>query len=653
MRYRSCRGKIPLLSCPECLSASSSAAASGFAILFPVQATVMPDSQKEENRDEQRPSQSLPPSPSGPLSQAGEAGCQSPPEPADPALAAGRRSVCVACWTARIALILYLVLLFWLAWGERSHQSALHLEDLLRLGHWVARAFRTVMVAVAQFMLLGLLAAMAIGRFSSPVGRRETWGRWLGIVLAGGVVAVLFAATMPDRSRGAAWAVVAVPGIMLGAWIGIACQQGRQAVLRLLRHLGALLLALCGMTTVLFFLATDDEPLPFEPPKVSSAEKRRLADLLQHNRRLDDGLRQLRLSTDDVNLILAMAMQQAPWESKARATIEDATLQGDLSVKVFGMSGWGRYVNIRVACQAAVTDGQPQVQLEKCRVGWLPMPRALLEGILPPLTSAIREDPDFQAALSAIQRVRVEPDGVELVLHSGQGLTDKTLPSVLARLGGKPDVLSRTRVYYRHLVSTVEQLPPDDLFEAFVQAAFQLAKERSKQEDPLLENRAAILALGILLGHWRVESLVGPVTDRRRLGQARLRDRRDWCQHFFVSAALAVASNESLSDQAGLLKEELDAGEGGSGFSFADLLADRAGTQFALAATRDEPSARRIQSRLAGDFQIGEVFPPADDLPEGIPDPAFQADYGGVGGEKYRAVLAEIERRLETCDATR
>ena len=120
-----------------------------------------------------------------------------------------------------------------------------------------------------------------------------------------------------------------------------------------------------------------------------------------------------------------------------------------------------------------------------------------------------------------------------------------------------------------------------------------------------------------------------------------------------VSAALALLSNESLSDAAGLLKEELDAGEGGSGFSFSDLLADRAGTLFALAATRDKKSARRMQDRLAAGFDIDEVFPPAADLPEGIQDAELQAKYGGVGGEEYMGVIREIERRLAGCEALR
>jgi hypothetical protein len=131
-----------------------------------------------------------------------------------------------------------------------------------------------------------------------------------------------------------------------------------------------------------------------------------------------------------------------------------------------------------------------------------------------------------------------------------------------------------------------------------------------------------------------------------------VRGRGDWARHFAVSGALTVLSAVAPSDAVGLLKEELDA-DGGSGFSFGDLLADRAGTTFADVATRDDASALRVQQRLAGGFRVDDFFPPAADLPEGIADAELQSRYGGVGGPLYRQQTAEIERRLATCAAYR
>jgi hypothetical protein len=60
-----------------------------------------------------------------------------------------------------------------------------------------------------------------------------------------------------------------------------------------------------------------------------------------------------------------------------------------------------------------------------------------------------------------------------------------------------------------------------------------------------------------------------------------------------------------------------------------------------------------MQNRLAGGFRVDEFFPPAADLPEGIPDAQLQSQYGGVGGEAYLRMIEEIERRVAACAAYR
>jgi len=99
------------------------------------------------------------------------------------------------------------------------------------------------------------------------------------------------------------------------------------------------------------------------------------------------------------------------------------------------------------------------------------------------------------------------------------------------------------------------------------------------------------------------------------------------------------------SDAVGLLKEQQDA-DGGSGFSFADLLADRAGTSLAERLTGDPERARALRLRLAGDLTVDRVFPDATGLPEGIQEAAFEADYGGPMGARYQQLLTEIEGRV-------
>jgi len=98
----------------------------------------------------------------------------------------------------------------------------------------------------------------------------------------------------------------------------------------------------------------------------------------------------------------------------------------------------------------------------------------------------------------------------------------------------------------------------------------------------------------------------------------------------------------------GLAKEMMDSA-GGSGFSFVDLTADRAGTLFAVAATKDERSARAMQARIRKGAVIADFVPNPLDLPEGITSKDFQEKYGGLGGEKTLKIVEEIRRRLSAC----
>jgi hypothetical protein len=214
------------------------------------------------------------------------------------------------------------------------------------------------------------------------------------------------------------------------------------------------------------------------------------------------------------------------------------------------------------------------------------------------------------------------------------------------------EVRAAVSAHTKHLLeSEARRSAADRRFGASLEAAFRYARERSKDGDPRVENQAAILALGMLLGHSRVEHLVGPMMDGRDRRAAKafdgatLRQREDWTQHFFVSAAISVLSARGLSDGVGIFKEELDS-DGGSGFSFGDLLADRAGTTLAVVATRDETSARAIQDRLARGYQVDDFMPVGADLPENMQEAEFKARFGGVGGAPYRRVADEIERRI-------
>jgi hypothetical protein len=292
-------------------------------------------------------------------------------------------------------------------------------------------------------------------------------------------------------------------------------------------------------------------------------------------------------------------------------------------------------------------------------VGRLTVPPLLLDLLAPFAVTGLQGDRDLRRVLPAVESLRVGSE--EAVLTYGRVDMPRGL---IARLVWGEDASEgmREAVYAQvdRLLALLPKAPEGDArFGAALETAFTLARDRSAESSAVEENRAALLGLGIVLGHPRLARAVGEKLDEERsdlAGRLRerttLRGRADWTRHFAVSGALTVVSAVTPSDAAGLLKEEMDADEG-SGFSFADLLADRAGTTFAEVATRDEARAAAVQERLAGGFRVAEFFPPADGLPEGIPDAELQSRFGGVDGPLYRRTADEIERRVSACAAYR
>ena len=122
--------------------------------------------------------------------------------------------------------------------------------------------------------------------------------------------------------------------------------------------------------------------------------------------------------------------------------------------------------------------------------------------------------------------------------------------------------------------------------------------------------------------------------------------RNDLAKHFSVSAAITAAAGSTLADNIGVFKE-VDDSRGGSGFSFADLLADRAGVSLAEVALG--PRARELQQHMGNRTQEADYMPGFDALPEGLMELEFRARYEDLDSAAYALVNREIERRLASC----
>jgi hypothetical protein len=227
-----------------------------------------------------------------------------------------------------------------------------------------------------------------------------------------------------------------------------------------------------------------------------------------------------------------------------------------------------------------------------------------------------------------------------------------------ASTGVPNDVEQAARGTGLHLLSVARKIPlDDDVFTRLLEKAFAYAEDNSHGTDPVLPNQAAILALGVILGDDQVVRLARTDLDPdRRAERAAIRrrstlhGRQDLSMHFWVSAALTLLSDENRALTVGLLKEMKDSTEGGSGFSFVDMAANKAGIRFAVRATQDAPSARSMQMRILNGANRYQFMPDIGGLPEGIPGDQFRAIYGGMGGLETLRILNDIDQRIRASD---
>jgi hypothetical protein len=125
------------------------------------------------------------------------------------------------------------------------------------------------------------------------------------------------------------------------------------------------------------------------------------------------------------------------------------------------------------------------------------------------------------------------------------------------------------------------------------------------------------------------------------LGTPTVHGRYDLAQHFFVSGYLVAMVGTEAAHTAGIAKELMDA-HSASGFSFADIAADRAGVQFA-----ERILSKRIKlSSIAQRFVVSDFVPDVKQLTEGLTAVEVASKFGAVTDPRFQKQLKAIDQRV-------
>lgn len=571
-------------------------------------------------------------------------------------------------WLGRIGLPLYFFALFAIGWWLNARTAAWtarvgaqSLSSIAGIVRWAALSAFAGFLDAARFAPVGLLAVLALPR------RRRPSTRLLFMVVPAVSVGTVLVAVVQyiEAGRGE------VPGIFplllsfllcgVGVWVGMNWLRGWAARLFIIPKLIAAALVMAVAAGSFAYLALEARPLSIDSPTLTSETSRRLYRMLRgkNPKTLAPGATAtLHASESDLNDLLAWGASISHHAPRARIDLTGKSPAISLSVMAPFSVGDARYINVLAAGAVQVNNGELSLDLRRLSLGSVDVPEFLLAAVSSRVASAVNHSRQLRPFLAPIHALRVRSSGLS-ASYARADLPPGAIASLFEGPESADELKRAVSAYTSHLLkSSARVAPAERKFGAALETAFRYARERSTEGNAVLENEAAIVALGILLGHSRIDHLAGRVmkvgdwSKAAAFQDATLRKRQDWTKHFFVSAALSVLSTQDAGNLVGRFKEELDA-DGGSGFSFGDLLADRSGTTFAMVATSDDAAARAIQDRLIRGYHVEDFVPLGADLPENLSDAEFNARFGGVGGPAYRRVAEEIERRLSGCAAYR
>lgn len=285
------------------------------------------------------------------------------------------------------------------------------------------------------------------------------------------------------------------------------------------------------------------------------------------------------------------------------------------------------------------------VFIESLAIGSVTIPRALAEPLRRFAHEQLLQVPEYKSAIASLNGLQLLEDRMLVVFQWNPDLLDKLKDSGRELL--VDDVMrERLLAYSRQIRQVAPSLAQTSSLADLTGPVFVLAQARGG--DAIEENRAALMALSFYFSGVDLARMMGvELPGGENLGKRlTLSGRYDFAQHFLTSAALQLSSGSAaFADSIGLFKELDDAG-GGSGFSFTDIGADRAGVIVAEVAIRSQESARYVQNFFIGRPPEGDFIPPLLDLPELMPNDAFKRDYGDINDPRYLRLIDEIEGRL-------
>ncbi len=396
----------------------------------------------------------------------------------------------------------------------------------------------------------------------------------------------------------------------------------------------------------LFFLAIESNPSVEQHTIVTPEHIERARDLFDQHRQhsLQNVPTTINILSEDID-IAANYLAKLFTNGKARVNLShrQAEIHASLPLSL-------QFIQGHINFQATLIETTALPQPQSIRIGRLAIPDSASQFLSARLIEWFKQHPYYGHSINIIKHVRFSSETLKVAYHLSDKLSTSNSYGLPVLSKAEQDKVYR---YHLFLVQNSRQQHPDKSAQAdqtlsqILQPLMQMAAKYSEKNQAPVENRAAILAATFHILKLPLEYLIPDATDwpRAKHQIITLDGRQDFAQHFIVSAAITAYADTFLSNAIGLYKEIEDA-RSGSGFSFNDIAADQAGTAFGERATTSQTTAVKLQQWIAQGITDKDLMPTWADLPEHLPKPVFQQQFGQMDTPAYDQMMKKIEQRV-------
>ena len=349
-----------------------------------------------------------------------------------------------------------------------------------------------------------------------------------------------------------------------------------------------------------------------------------------------DEIGKLELSHDDLNLAANYLLNRF---SKGRALIflKPNKLKFIVTATL-PENNLGKYVNITL--RLGNENGNQLPTITKFKAGALLLPSNLAALVIKKAIRHSSLNEYLILATDTIKAVDIDANKIIITYHP----TRTALDNARDLLAHQDTTDDHADVYQNKLAEIVRQHDPNwrlSLAE-LLKPLFARALQRATLDTAVDENRAVINTVNNYVNPPKNQpSKINPYYP------AFLYKRIDLAQHFVGAAAITASVNSQIAQALGEEKELRDS-QGGSGFSFVDLAADKAGTRFGELAVASPSSARQLQQAMATIKDYTDFMPDPRKLPEHMDESVFKLRYGSTTSEEFKKLSKQIDALIAT-----